>query len=67
MKILLFGKSGQVGCARPRHARLMAKTTSSAIPARTNSYCFKTKGSVPFILFFPLSIANDKNQASSTP
>ena len=29
-------------------ARLVAKTASSAMPACVNSYCFKTKGSVPF-------------------
>jgi hypothetical protein len=48
MKILLFGKSGQVGCAHPRHAKLVAKTASSAMPSGVDSYCFETKGSVPF-------------------
>ena len=54
MKILLFGKGGQVGCARPRRAKLLAKTASSAIPASVDSYCSKTKGSIPFL---PLTCA----------
>jgi hypothetical protein len=50
MKTPLVGPSRQVGCALQRNAKLVAKTASSAIPSSVDSYCFKTKGSVPFIL-----------------